>query len=236
MHLDSKKIYSRVIKIKERTEKEKNQILNLMQEFYDNVTPKIFNDDLEKKDYCVILYNTNGDVKGFSTQQEISLQVDGKTINGIFSGDTIIHKEYWGSLELYKEFARKFIKEDEDYYWFLISKGYKTYKMLPLFFKEFYPNYKTKTPAFEKRIIDTFGTSKFPNDYDKSSGVNKYNEIKDRLKIGVADITRKQLKDKDIEYFTNINPDYTKGEDLVCLAKLNRDNLKDTGKRLLRGV
>lgn len=236
MNLDSKKICSRVIKIKEITEKEKNQMLNLMQEFYDNVTLEIFKDDLEKKDYCVMLYNTNGDVKGFSTQQEISLQVDEEKINGIFSGDTIIHKEYWGSLELYKAFARKFIKEDEDYYWFLISKGYKTYKMLPLFFKEFYPNYKAKTPGFEKKVIDTFGTSKFPKDYDKSSGVNKYKEIKDRLKDGVADITQKQLKDKDIEYFTKINPGYIKGEDLVCLAKLNRGNLKDTGKRLLRGV
>ena len=236
MPIDDKKIYSKVILIDEISDDEKIQMLNLMKEFYDNILEQAFKKDLEEKDYCVMLYNKNGEVKGFSTQQEISLDVDGKTINGIFSGDTIIHKEYWGSLELYKEFARKFIKDDEDFYWFLISKGYKTYKMLPLFFKEFYPNHKSETPVFEKKIMNTFAKQQYSRDYDENSGVIKYKEIKDKLKDGVADITDKQRKDKDIEYFTKVNPGYINGDDLVCLAKLSPNNLRSTGKRLLRGI
>lgn len=236
MPIDDKKIYSKVILVDRISDQEKTQMLNLMKEFYDNVLEKSFKEDLEEKDYCVMLYNKDGEVKGFSTQKEMALNVDGKTINGVFSGDTIIHKEYWGSLELYKEFARKFIKDDEEFYWFLISKGYKTYKMLPLFFKEFYPNHNRETPVYEKKIMDTFSKEQYPKDYDENSGVIKYKEIKDKLKEGVADITDKQLKDKDIEYFIKVNPGYINGDDLVCLAKLSRDNLKSTGKRLLRGM
>lgn len=237
MSIDSKKIYSKFIAIDEITDSEKVQMLNLMKEFYDDVLDRAFNDDLKEKDYCIILYNENGSVKGFSTQKEMSIETSKKTINGIFSGDTIIHKDYWGSLELYKEFARAFIKDgDEDFYWFLISKGYKTYKMLPLFFKDFYPNYKKRTPSFEQEIMDEFGKKNFPLDYDKNSGVIKYKGIKDKLKDGVADITERQRRDKDIKYFTQINPEHIGGDDLVCLAKLNQDNLRNTAKRLFRDV
>lgn len=236
MSTDSKKMHSKVISIVDITHKERTQMLHLMQEFYDNVSQQNFNDDLEKKHYCIMLYNEDGDLMGFSTQKEISLEVDGEIINGIFSGDTIIHKDYWGSLDLHKEFARKFIKEDEDYYWFLISKGYKTYKMLPVFFEDFYPNYKNGTPAFEKRIMDKFGETLYPDDYDKDSGVIKYKDVKDKLKQGVADITERQLRDKDINYFLDINSNYTDGDDLVCLTKLSQDNLRRTAKRLFRGV
>lgn len=236
MKKNYKKIHSRILKIVDISEEDKYQMLSLMKEFYDNVCDNIFYEDLKDKDYSIILYNNQGFVKGFSTQREVSLKIDGKTIYGIFSGDTIIHKDYWGSLDLYKEFARKFVTDKEDFYWFLISKGYKTYKMLPIFFKEFYPNYKSATPSFEKKIINSFGEKYYPKDYDGDSGVIKYKQVKDKLKTGVADITQKHLKDKDIEFFTNRNSNYINGDDLVCIAKLHKDNLKNTGKRLLRGV
>lgn len=230
-------IKSKVKLISNITEAEKKEMFQLMKEFYDNVDEQIFIIDLLDKDYCIILYNEENIVKGFSTQKEIFVEVDGKQIKGIFSGDTIIHKDYWGRMDLYKEFARKFVKNgSEEYYWFLISKGYKTYKMLPLFFKEFYPNYKVETPLNEKKIMDAFGLSMYPRDYNKETGVNEYKSIKDKLKEGVADITEKQLKDKDIRFFIEKNPGYIYGNDLVCLAKLNQENLRKTAERLFRGV
>jgi hypothetical protein len=219
------------------TETEKKEMFQLMKEFYDNVDGQIFIRDLLDKDYCIMLYNEENIVKGFSTGKEIHVEVDGKLIKGIFSGDTIIHKDYWGRMDLYKEFARNFVKSgSEEYYWFLISKGYKTYKMLPLFFKEFYPNYKVSTPLDEKKIMDAFGLSMYPMDYNKETGVNEYKSIKDKLKEGVADITEKQLKDMDIKFFIEENPGYIYGNDLVCLAKLNQENLRKTAERLFRGV
>ena len=235
--MNGKDVYSKVVRIDQISDIEKTEMLKLMKEFYDNVLDSSFNHDLEEKDYCIILYNEDGMVKGFSTQKEISFKVNGKIINGIFSGDTIIHKDYWGSLELLKKFARTFVKDkNEEYYWFLISKGYKTYRMLPLFFDEFYPNYKSEIPKYEKEIMDVFGNTYYPLDYNKINGVMEYKGIKDKLKDGVADITEKELKDKNIKYFTEINPGYINGEDLMCLARLDQDNLSKTAKRLFRGV
>ena len=220
-------------------EKEKENMYILMNEFYDDVTPVAFMKDLREKDYCILLLDENGEIKGFSTQKIMNLDINGENIFGVFSGDTIIHKNYWGSLELYKIFAQYFINYGKKYkffYWFLISKGYKTYKMLPLFFNHFYPNYKVKTPKFEQAIMDSFGKFKYPQEYDKRTGVICYKGIKDRLKEGVADITEKQLKDKNIEFFIQENPDYFKGNDLVCVAQIVEENLKKTSQRLLLGM
>lgn len=233
MKSEGKKIYGEMKQKNKLTITEKNQMLTLMKEYYEDVLKENFDKDLEEKDYCIMLYNEEGEVKGFSTQRLITLKVQDRKINGVFSGDTIIDKDYWGSLELYRVFAKEFIRDESDFYWFLISKGYKTYKMLPLFFKEFYPNYKQETPLLERTIMDTFGKMFYPKEYDKAKGVIKYIGIKDKLKSGVADITRKQIKDKDINYFTDLNPGYIYGEDLVCLARLNGDNLRRTAKRLL---
>ena len=219
-------------------DKDKETMYNLMNAFYDDVMPEVFAKDLGEKDYCILLLDEGGAIKGFSTQKIMELEVHGQSVFGVFSGDTIIHRDYWGSSELFKIFARYFInygKQYQTFYWFLISKGYKTYKMLPLFFDHFYPNYKAKTPGFEQAIIDAFGGNKYPGEYDEKTGVICYQGVKDKLKAGVADITGKRLKDKHIQFFIQENPDYFKGNDLVCLARLDEENLKKSVKRMLLG-
>ncbi|MBP9022797.1 MAG: hypothetical protein KBH06_06310 [Spirochaetes bacterium] len=213
-------------------------MFNLMSDFYDNVVKSTFYNDLNEKDYCIILYNEDHEIKGFSTQKLITLYVADRTIHGVFSGDTIIHKDYWGSMELYKGFIEKAMEYESKYdnfYWFLISKGYKTYRMLPLFFIEFYPNCKKVTPEFEQLIMHSFGKSRYPHEYDLNSGVIKYKGTKDSLKKGVADIGQKQLNDKDIAFFLEANPGFNKGDDIVCLASLKKNNFKTTFMRLFVG-
>lgn len=231
-------LHGTIIEVQKLTELEKKTMFSLMDEFYDDTTYHVFIEDLEEKDYSILLFDTDNRIKGFSTQKRMSVEVGGEKVHGVFSGDTIIHKNYWGSIELYRLFAKYFIsygKRHGSFYWFLISKGYKTYKMLPLFFKEFYPNYKEKTPAYEQELIHSFGSVKYPDEYGRESGVIQYKGKKDKLKSGVADITKKQLNDLHILHFLKLNPEYFKGNDLVCIAKLTEENLKPAVRRLLLG-
>ncbi|MBC8060248.1 MAG: hypothetical protein H7Y18_06240 [Clostridiaceae bacterium] len=227
-----------ILEIKELSNEDIDVMYKLMDEFYDNMTFEDFGNDLKEKDYCIVLRDNLKFIKGFSTQKIIEVCVKDKKIHGVFSGDTIIHKDYWGSFELHKVFAKFFFdyaEKYEEFYWFLISKGYKTYKMLPTFFKKSYPNYREETPKYIKDIINAFGKTAYSEDFDEASGVIKYKHVKDKLKKGVADIDDKKLKDKDIKFFVEINPAYLKGNDLVCLAKIQKDNLKPTVKRLFYG-
>lgn len=209
-----------------------------MDEFYAQMNYNKFLADLSEKDYCILLQGDNLEIRGFSTLQIVTIQSNGRAISGVFSGDTIIHQENWGSLELFKTFAQfvfALAKEYQEFYWFLISKGYKTYKMLPLFFKEFYPNYQVTTADYEQSILHAFGHYKFSDEYCPVRGVVKYQAVKDTLRPGVADITEKQLRDKNIAFFVEKNPGYAHGEDLVCIAKFDQANLRSPIRRLLLG-
>ena len=58
-----------------------------------------------------------------------------------------------------------------DLYWFLISKGYKTYRFLPVFFHEFYPRWDVPTPSWARAMLDAVARALFPEDYDGEKGI-----------------------------------------------------------------
>lgn len=211
------------------TEEEISSMYRLMCEFYDDTKEDVFRRDFLNKDYCLVLYSASNVLVGFTTQKVLKVDVAGKTVHGVFSGDTIIHKDYWGDMELFKVWANfwfPYAEKYDEFYWFLICKGYKTYRMLPLFWTEFYPNYKIETPDYEKRIMEAYGKILYPDDYNAKSGVVEYKAKKDKLKSGVADIGEKELKNKDVAFFCQKNPNYIEGNDLVCLAKIQKKMLK----------
>ncbi|MBR6670051.1 MAG: hypothetical protein IKL31_04805, partial [Ruminococcus sp.] len=82
-------------------------------------------------------------------------------------------------------------------------------------------------------IIDAYASKLYPDEYESKSGVIVYKGIKDKLKNGVADVGEREMKNKDIAFFCNVNPDYTKGNDLACLAKIDRSLLKRRAAELL---
>ncbi len=212
------------------------QMFNLMNLFYDNVEYDTFLNDLKSKNTCIMLFDGDGRIQGFSTQKLLSLPVDDKDIVGLFSGDTIIHRDYWGNWALFQLLMRYGVelgKQYENFYWFLISKGYKTYKTLPLFFKDFYPNRNVKTPERMQRLIDSYGHVIYPDDFNRVTGVIEYRLTKDRLRKGIADVTPRHLSDPDIAFFCKKNPGYIVGNDLVCITSFSENNLTARGKQLL---
>ena len=226
----------KVKKINEFTEEEISSMYRLMSQFYDDTKEEVFRKDFLDKDYCLVLYSEENILVGFTTQKILQVDVNGKIVHGIFSGDTIIHKDYWGDMELFKvwaDFWFSYAEDYEEFYWFLICKGYKTYRMLPLFWTEFYPDYRRETPEFEKSIIDAYGKTLYPNDYNENTGVMEYQAKKDKLKLGVADIGAKELKNKDVQFFCEKNPDYINGNDLACLAKIDKKMLKKKVREFL---
>jgi hypothetical protein len=227
-----------IVETQTLSSKDIEMMYELMDTFYDNMTMENFLRDLKKKDYCIVLRDETNKIWGFSTQQIMHIPIGDKFVHGVFSGDTIIHKDYWGSMELFIVFAKfffEFEKKYDDFYWFLICKGYKTYRMLPTFYNTFYPNYKEETPEEIKTIIDAFGKFYSLEEYDEKTGVLCYKGLKDKLKENVADITEERLRDKNIAFFVEKNPDYIKGNDIICITKLSKSNLKKRIQRFLLG-
>lgn len=229
---------AQVLKIEDVSATDRETMFLLMEAHYENMKRDTFLHDFASKDFCVTLRDEAGILRGFSTQKLLTVTMEGAPVRGVFSGDTIIHRDYWGSPALFTAFARHFFRYAEEVgglYWFLICKGYKTYRILPTFWAEFYPRWDRETPAWERAVIDAYASRLYPQDYNPATGVVEYRAVKDRLKPGVADVRERQIKNRDTAWFVEANPGWRDGNDLCCLARLDRSLLKSRAGGLLFG-
>ncbi len=205
---------------------------------YDCVSFEQFLLDLSEKDCVLVLHNANFEICGFSTQKVLHVSVGGKSVRAVFSGDTIVDRAYWGEQELGRCWCRyvsSLYAEDPTVplYWFLISKGYRTYLYLPLFFESFYPNCAAPTPVFEQRLLDTLATAKFPDHYRSETGLIEFPESHGQLKPHLAEIPARRLRNPHVHFFLQRNPAYTTGNELACLAEISPSNMKLFAGRII---
>lgn len=221
------------------TSRERDEMFALMQSYYEGIERETFEADLDEKDWVIrILDQDTNQCKGFSTQMLLSVEIAGRTIQALFSGDTIVDSDVRGERSLLQVsgwFVRSLMTTypGEELYWFLISKGYKTYRFLPLFFHEFYPRYDAATPARYADVINALARSKFPLAYDGERGIVKAGPCGCRLRTGIADITPDRIRDPHVRFFAERNPRHALGDELCCIAPLTPGNLTPVAHRAM---
>ncbi len=235
----STKLNGSVVPVKNLTGQDLARMFDLMNENYEGMKKDNFDNDIaEKRDVIMLRESEGNQIQGFSTITVLEEKVRGEPTKVLFSGDTIIDKQYWGSSELEKQFINySFSLIDESpqvpLFWFLMSKGYKTYRFLPVFFHEFYPRHDTSTPNYEQEVLDTFAGKKFPLNYNPQTGLIVFNGAKDKLRKGVADVEEPRLKNPHINYFVQRNPRWADGEELACIVRLTKDNFNSMAHRIV---
>jgi len=214
-----------------------DKMFGIMCEHYENTYYETFLTDLAKKQYVIALYdNETRELEGFSTQEFTRIVYQGLECGVLFSGDTIIDHHYWGSFELPLAFGKLMLQlidrhPDMPIYWLLISKGARTYKFLPVFFREYFPNLHAETPEEMKEFMHYLGRWKFGVQYDASHGIVKASERGQYLKNNFQpDEGRAQ---EHVLFFNKINPGYMHGDELLCLTRFTAQNLTPLIKRLL---
>ncbi len=231
------KLTSRIITIGETNDGLLSAMFNLMDQTYAGVTLDKMKRDLSNKQYLLLLFDDAGQLQGFTTMQLFEGNFREKVVVIMYSGDTVISPEFRGELELMRAWWRfvGMIREKHsviDVYWMLISKGWRTYKFLPLFFKEFYPNRACETPKEFLEFMDQLGTLKFPREY-KQGVVIPLNP--DFLRSGKSDVPANRRNDADVMFFLEKNPDFDKGTELLCVTQLHSANLTRAGFRAAYG-
>jgi len=213
------------------------QMRQLMHVHYEGVSEQQFLADLQAKQWVILLFD-NCQLCGFSTQALFDYWHESRLIKILFSGDTIIDKSHWGSLALPVAWGRLMISLHTTYprtelYWLLTSKGYKTYRFLPVFFHEFYPCCTAETPAFEKALLRGVAMQRFGTRFDATVGLLRAEPGAQRLREGIAELDGKRMRDPHVAFFQHQNPDHSRGDELVCLARFHPDNLKPYIRRQL---
>jgi hypothetical protein len=214
------------------------QLYDLYEQCYDGSNPERFEADLREKQWVILLREAASQrTVGFSTQMLIDIEVEGESVRALFSGDTVIHPGYWGSQELVRAWCRlagrlKARSMDRPLYWFLVSKGYRTYLYLPTFFHRFYPRCDQPNSAFVERLIHALGSAKYPGAFDPRTGLIEHLASHDRLKPELDAIAR-HARNPHVEFFVRRNPNYRNGTELLCVAEISPENMRSTARREL---
>lgn len=195
--------------------------------YYAEVTREHFERDLfEKRDVIVLTDTGDGSLQGFSTLLVYDRRVMGRRVVAVFSGDTIVHQDYWGQTALQRTFLGYIMRTKLKHpfvpvYWYLISKGYKTYLLLSRNYLEYWPRHDKATPAWQQAVIDQLSRDRYGDAYDASSGVLRFAGDDGRLRDGVSPIDRELLEAPDIRFFVERNPGHSEGEELCCIGRVN---------------
>lgn len=221
-----KELVASTVRVKRISRADVERMYQLFAEYYQNHTLESFEHDLYEKNHVIILRDReNKSIQGFSTLQRVPLKKFGKKVIGVYSGDTLISKDYWGSKSLGVEFLKylwklKVRRPGTAVYWFLISKGYKTYMIMANNFSIHYPRYETVTPPEYKTLMNDFYSQKFGDAYHADKDLIIHPGKSCALKDHVADITPELLRDPKIAFFNDKNPGWIQGDEIACIAKM----------------
>lgn len=201
---------------------------------YDGAQRADFDRDLAEKHHVIVLKNASGAVQGFSTLKAI--EQPGSWC-AVFSGDTIVAPDSWGQTALQRAFIwylmAQRLKRGVPVYWFLITKGYRTYLLLTRYFPTHWPRHDAETPAFEAKLLDVLCREKFGPAWDPASGLLRFAGDGTRLSAELADVPKRLERDADVAFFLSKNPGWRDGDELCCLAAADDAFVQKTTRTFL---
>ena len=221
-------LYAKTFDVQNVDPSMRRTMYSLLELYYDCTDWKRFNKDLDAKDAVIVLFDrTMHRLRGFSTLKNAEVnREDGTRCRAVYSGDTVVEQAYWGQKVLGVAFLKylwvqKLKRPFQPLYWFLISKGYKTYLLMANNFETHFPRYECETPATMKGLMDDFGRHFFPNSYNAESGLIEFDASLGQLKEGIAEVgDLKALTHPRIKFFADKNPEWRSGVELACIAEM----------------
>ncbi len=197
-----------------------------------------FEADLEEKNWTLLLEDPAVGLQGFSTLLFYRAVDRGETLNVVYSGDTIVAPEAWGSSVLASAWIAAVRRLHHQQpaarlVWLLIASGYRTYRFLPVFWRRFFPCHDQPTPPETGELVARLSSERFGDAYDPGTGIVRLAEAQ-LLVRELRGIPAERLKNPHIAFFARANPGHEEGDELVCLTELADVNLTPAGKRMVQ--
>jgi hypothetical protein len=213
---------------------ERDDMFTLLATFFAGVDRKTFDADLEEKTHVILLEDDVKRVRGFSTLLAYRTSVPGVDATIVYSGDTIIDREHWGSPALpvsWLAAVRELTRGARSVFWLLLTSGFRTYRFLPVFYREYFPRFGSCTVP--KALVDALAIERFGSRYDSLRGIVRF-ERPQVLVPELLDVPSGRALDEHVAFFLARNPGHTRGDELVCLTSIADDNLTAAGRRIAR--
>jgi hypothetical protein len=213
-------------------------MLGLLDRHFEGVDEAVFERDLAEKDRVILLHDDENALRAFSTIMTFE-SADGQTA-GAFSGDTIVDRGAWGSTALPRTWLEAVLPLQAAYrarvprgrfYWLLISSGFRTYRFLPVYFRNFWPRYDAKPDPESAELLERLAIERFGARF--RDGIVRLDRPH---RLRSPEIEEGRMQNPHVAYFARCNPGHARGDELVCLTEIAEENLTAAGLRVLTSI
>jgi hypothetical protein len=211
----------------------------LLATYFEGVTEDQFRQDLSEKNWVLLIERAQRLV-GFTTLLAYETLTPEGPVSVIYSGDTIVAPDAWNSSVLPRSWIAAVATIRQHYprgplLWLLITSGFRTYRLLPVFWRDFHPRYDAPTPPHLRATLDHLAAQRFGPAYDPRAGIARLSRPQ-RLRGSLAGVPDNRLADPHVAFFLSRNPGHAAGDELVCLTELSPANLTPAGRRMAAAV
>ena len=224
---------SGTIPVRDLSQSDRDEMFRLYEKHYDAAERGRFEYDLSEKDAVVVIRRQHA-IIGFSTFFVGRQAVDGATVHYLFSGDTVLDSSHWGDPVLLRAWFRaagaaKARVGEGRLLWFSIMKGHRTYRILPNFFRDFFPSIDGHDRSGLARIRDEIATARYGCLFDPATGRIDFGESLGHLRHQWANVEETAVRNRYAAFFLKANPEHFRGVELACVAEFDIANLKRYG-------
>lgn len=233
------KFRSRLVPVSELESETRGKMYALFSDHFEDVHRDRFDQDLAAKQWALLLEGEPGQLLGFTSlrldrRNGIDFPASRETVDIVYSGDTIVAREARTSPLLSSAWiaAVQSLAEGRRVLWFLLVSGWRTYRFLPIYWREFYPCWNRPMPDAVKQTMETLASERFGQEYDRERGVVRFSEPQ-VLRSENRGIPANRRRDPHVEFFARVNPGHEAGDELVCLTEITDSNLTNAGRRMV---
>ena len=215
---------------------QREEMFALLSRYFDGVTREQFERDLAAKDW-VIAIRGDAELIGFTTLRVATSSFEGEPIIVLYSGDTIVAPEAWGTPAL----ARAWIAgvngirstfPTRRCFWLLLTSGFRTYRFLPVFWREFFPRHDVPTPPTMHRLLNQLAEEGYGSCFDAAAGIVRFPKPQ-RLRGPLAVVPEGRVRNPHVAFFLGRNPNHDCGDELACITEICAANLTPAGRRMV---
>ena len=223
------------------TARDRAEMLGLYKRYYVRVENERFFADLDRKERIAIVRDADGRISAFTSMTTLDLSEGNDRLVGLFSGDTIVDspgRQYPHLAALtvsYAEILRQRFQGTKVYY-VLLSKGWRTFRAMSTFFREYAPRVRGRAPAHCTEVIDRVGRFHFPGQYMQSLGIIRYAGGGQSIRPGSAEDIQPGRDIADQEDFLALNPGYLQGDEIICVADCAPGNRTRNYERVIESA
>ena len=153
-------IRGRLVARRQLLAQERSATLDLLARYFNGVDTETFSHDLAEKNWVILLEDEQGALRGFSTLLLYDACVRGRSLSIVYSGDTIVEPSAWGTTALPRTWIHGIHAlrrhSSTQLYWLLLTKGYRTYRFLSVFFRSYYPSVQRPAAAGMRLLTRRF--------------------------------------------------------------------------------